>query len=211
MPYEDGSPVVLGVGRFDRAKNFDLLIKSVAAMQQELPVRLVLLGEGQFGFAVDGRDAQRPLVIDPLLTWVTRLGGSSNDWPGLRQAIDRAPDGRVVGDRVRLADFDHPAVNDWVVINQFSVQEGQHTRRPDLVVFVNGLPLVVIELKDPADTAATLDVAIDQLGRYKTIAADLFVPNLLLVASDGLLTRVGSVTSGRQRFMPWRPATSRKR
>ena len=72
---------------------------------------------------------------------------------------------------------------------------------------MNGLPLVVIELKDPAKTAADLDVAIDQLGRYKTIAPDLFVPNLLLVASDGLLTRVGSITSGRQRFMPWRPAS----
>src|SRR5438270_4596443 len=79
--------------------------------------------------------------------------------------------------------------------------------RPDLVLYVNGLPLVVIELKDPANAAADLNVAIDQLGRYKTIAPDLFVPNLLLVASDGLLTRVGSITSGRQRFTPWRPAS----
>src|SRR3954451_23733988 len=82
---------------------------------------------------------------------------------------------------------------------------GEKKIRPDLILYVNGMPLVVIELKDPANTAATLDVAIDQLERYKVVAPDLFVPNLLLVASDGLLTRVGSITSGRQRFMPWRP------
>ncbi len=64
----------------------------------------------------------------------------------------------------------------------------------------------MIELKDPANTAADLSVAIDQLGRYKTIGPDLFMPNVLLVASDGLLTRVGSITSGGQRFTPWRPA-----
>ncbi len=75
------------------------------------------------------------------------------------------------------------------------------------MLYVNGLPLVVIELKDPANTAADLNVAIDQFGRYKETAPDLFVPNLLLVASDGLLTRVGSITSGRQRFTPWRPAS----
>ncbi len=77
--------------------------------------------------------------------------------------------------------------------------------RPDLILYVNGLPLVVIELKDPANAAADLNLAIDQFGRYKETAPDLFVPNLLLVASDGLLTRVGSITSGRQRFTPWRP------
>jgi type I restriction enzyme R subunit len=74
------------------------------------------------------------------------------------------------------------------------------------LLYLNGFPLVAIELKDPANTAADLNVAIDQFGRYKTVAPDLFVPNLLLVASDGLLTRVGSITSGRQRFTPWRPA-----
>jgi type I restriction enzyme R subunit len=69
------------------------------------------------------------------------------------------------------------------------------------------LPLVVIELKDPANTSADLNMAIEQFGRYKQTAPDLFVPNLLLAVSDGLLTRVGSITSGRQRFTPWRPAT----
>ncbi|HEX3149665.1 MAG TPA: type I restriction endonuclease subunit R [Gemmataceae bacterium] len=115
--------------------------------------------------------------------------------------------GEMRGGRARLIDFDNPANNDFLVVCQLTIAgvDGK-TIRPDLVLYVNGLPLVVIELKDPADISATLDVAIDQLGRYKTIAPDLFVPNLLLVASDGLLTRVGSITSGRQRFMPWRPA-----
>ena len=77
--------------------------------------------------------------------------------------------------------------------------------RPDLTVFLNGLPIAVIELKDPTDTQADLGVAIDQLDRYMQTAPDLFVPNLVLVVSDGMLTRVGSITSGRGRFMPWRP------
>src|SRR5690606_20726138 len=77
--------------------------------------------------------------------------------------------------------------------------------RPDLTVFLNGLPVVVIELKDPTDRNADHGVAIDQFGRYMQIAPDLFVANLVLVVSDGMLTRVGSITSGRSRFMPWRP------
>jgi type I restriction enzyme, R subunit len=117
-----------------------------------------------------------------------------------------AQTGETRGGRARLIDFDSPGNNDFLVVRQLTVAGANgKTVRPDLVLYVNGLPLVVIELKDPANTAATLDVAIDQLGRYKTVAPDLFMPNLLLVASDGLLTRVGSITSGRQRFMPWRP------
>jgi hypothetical protein len=81
--------------------------------------------------------------------------------------------------------------------------------RPDLVVFLNGMPIVVIELKDPADAEADLGAAIRQLGRYMHTAPDLFVPNLALVVSDGMLTRVGSLTSGPGRFMPWRPIGER--
>ncbi len=115
--------------------------------------------------------------------------------------------GETRGIRARLIDFDDPTNNDFLVVRQLTVAgtDGK-TIRPDLVLYVNGLPLVVIELKDPSNTAADLNIAIDQLGRYKTVVPDLFVPNLLLVASDGLLTRVGSITSGRQRFTPWRPA-----
>jgi len=118
-----------------------------------------------------------------------------------------ATTGETRGGRARLIDFDEPGNNDFLIVRQLTVAgPSGKTIRPDLILYVNGLPLVVIELKDPADASATLDVAIDQLGRYMAIAPDLFVPNLLLVASDGMLTRVGSITSGRQRFMPWRPA-----
>lgn len=114
--------------------------------------------------------------------------------------------GETRGGRARVIDFENPTNNDFLVVRQMTIHgPSGKAIRPDLILYVNGLPLVVIELKDPANTAADLNMAIDQLDRYKTIAPDLFVPNLLLVASDGLLTRVGSITSGRQRFSQWRP------
>lgn len=115
--------------------------------------------------------------------------------------------GETRGRRARLIDFDNPRQNDLLVVGQLTVTgpSGKFIR-PDLTVFINGLPMAVIELKDPADTGADLNTAIGQIGRYMQTAPDLFVPNLLLVVSDGLLTRVGSITSGPDRFMPWRSA-----
>ena len=119
--------------------------------------------------------------------------------------------GETRGDRARLVDFDNPAANDLLVLRQLSVAgPSGKIIRPDLTVFLNGLPVAVIELKDPTDTQANLGVAIDQLDRYMQIAPDLFVSNLVLVVSDGMLTRVGSITSGRSRFMPWRPIDDRE-
>jgi len=117
-----------------------------------------------------------------------------------------AKSGETRGGRARLVDFEHPEKNDLLVVRQLTVA-GPSGRliRPDLTVFLNGMPIAVIELKDPTDTEATLGVAIGQLHRYMTTAPDLFVPNMALVVSDGMLTRVGSVTSGPDRFMPWRP------
>ena len=116
--------------------------------------------------------------------------------------------GETRGGRARLVDFDDPSINDWLVVRQLTVQgpDGRHIR-PDLVLFLNGLPVALIELKDPANEQATLDSAIVQMKRYASIAPDLFTPNVLLVASDGLLTRAGSLTAGPQRFMPWRGAS----
>lgn len=111
------------------------------------------------------------------------------------------------GGLARLLDFENPRANDLLVVRQLIVTgPSGKTVRPDLTVFLNGMPIAVIELKDPTDTGANLNAAISQLGRYREIVPDLFVANLLLVASDGLLTRVGSITSGPSRFMPWRPA-----
>ncbi len=117
-----------------------------------------------------------------------------------------AQSGETRGDRARLIDFDNPTVNDLLVVRQLTVTgPSGKAIRPDLTVFLNGMPIAVIELKDPTDTQADLGVAIDQLERYRQTAPDLFVPNLALVVSDGILTRVGSITSGHDRFMPWRP------
>ncbi len=114
--------------------------------------------------------------------------------------------GETRGGRARLIDFEDPAANQLLVVRQLSVAAASgKIIRPDLTVFLNGLPVAVIELKDPTDTQADLGAAIDQLDRYAQTAPDLFVPNVLLAVSDGMLTRVGSITSGRNRFMPWRP------
>jgi type I restriction enzyme R subunit len=127
---------------------------------------------------------------------------------GVQVEYRDAKSGDTRGGRARLVDFDNPGANDLLVVRQLTVTgPSGKLVRPDLTVFLNGLPIAVIELKDPTDTQADLGVAIGQLDRYQQAAPDLFVPNLLRVVSDGMLTRVGSITSGYSRFMPWRPLT----
>ncbi|WP_180683739.1 type I restriction endonuclease subunit R [Tepidicella baoligensis] len=115
-----------------------------------------------------------------------------------------AGDGTLTAGKVRLIDFDHPANNDWLAVQQFTVVAGQARRRPDVVVFVNGLPLAVIELKAPGGEGATLAGAFNQLQTYKQQIPALFRSNALLVTSDGLQARVGSLSADFERFMPWR-------
>ena len=125
---------------------------------------------------------------------------------GVEVEYREAKSGETRGGRARLVDFDNPGANDLLVVRQLTGTGALgKVIRPDLTVFLNGLPVAVIELKAPTDTQANLGVAIDQLDRYMQTAPDLFVSNLALVVSDGMLTRVGSITSGRSRFMPWRP------
>ena len=118
----------------------------------------------------------------------------------------RRPDGGLAGDRAWLVDFDHPENNDWLAVNQFTVIENRANRRPDIVLFVNGLPLAVIELKNPADDAerATMRGAFKQLQTYKAEIPSLLQYNEVLVASDGVEARAGSLTADWERFMPWR-------
>lgn len=116
----------------------------------------------------------------------------------------RTAAGETRGDKAWLADFARPQRNDWLAVNQFTVQHGPHTRRADLVVFLNGLPVVVVELKDPTNEQADLWRAYRQLQDYKRSIPALFVYNELLVVSDGDSTRVGSLTAGADRFAPWR-------
>lgn len=119
----------------------------------------------------------------------------------------RRPDGSIKGDKVRLIDFANPANNDLMVTNQFTVVEAGQNRRPDVVAFVNGLPLVVIELKNAANENATIENAFNQLQTYKAQIPSLFRTNAALITSDGLLARVGSLSAGEDRFMPWRTVT----
>jgi type I restriction enzyme, R subunit len=116
----------------------------------------------------------------------------------------RRPDGSVAGDHVRLADFERVAANDWLAVNQFTVKEGQRNRRPDIVVFLNGLPLAVIELKNPADEDATIWNAFNQLQTYKREIGGLFHYNECLVISDGFQARIGSLTANQEWFKVWR-------
>ncbi|MFZ5699554.1 MAG: type I restriction endonuclease subunit R [Pseudomonadota bacterium] len=113
-------------------------------------------------------------------------------------------DGTLTAGKVSLIDFERPELNDWLVVSQFVVIAGQYKRRPDVVVFVNGLPLAVIELKAPGSGNATLDGAYNQLQTYKKQIPALFNTNALLVTSDGITARVGSLSADLERFMPWR-------
>ena len=104
----------------------------------------------------------------------------------------------------RVLDFETPDRNDWLAVNQFTVSENRNTRRPDIVLFVNGLPLGIIELKNPADEDATIWTAWQQLQTYKSELGTVFSMNEALVVSDGNEARIGTLTSGREWFKPWR-------
>ena len=112
--------------------------------------------------------------------------------------------GETLGDFARLIDWADPSNNEWLAINQFTVKGPHHTRRPDIVLFVNGLPLVVIELKNPADANADIWKAFEQLQTYKAQTPDLFQYNEVLVISDGSDARMGSLSADAERFMQWR-------
>ena len=118
------------------------------------------------------------------------------------------PDGTLGGDLARVLDYDEPENNEFLAVNQFTVVENQRERRPDVVLFVNGLPLAVIELKNPAAENATLWTAFNQLQTYKAQIPSLFAYNQALVVSDGLEARIGTLTADREWFLPWRSIES---
>lgn len=113
-------------------------------------------------------------------------------------------DGTVGYESVRLLDYDTPAENDWLVVNQLVVVERGHNRRPDVVVYVNGMPLALVELKNASDPNTNVWDAFQQLQNYKDELPALFLWNELLVASDGIEARLGTLSSDRARFLPWR-------
>ncbi|MBS3764725.1 MAG: type I restriction endonuclease subunit R, partial [Planctomycetes bacterium] len=116
----------------------------------------------------------------------------------------RDKDGRIQHEKVWLVDASEPENNDWLAVNQFTVEEGRNTRRPDILIFVNGLPLAVIELKNPADEKATVLTAFRQFQTYKQEIPGLFRFNEMLVAADGMQARAGTLTSEWEWFLPWR-------
>lgn len=123
--------------------------------------------------------------------------------------VSKRQDGSERGEQVWLIDFAHPDHNEFIVANQFTVSENNQHKRPDLVLFVNGIPLVVIELKNATDENATLKAAYQQLETYKHAIPSLFTPNAFLVISDGLEARAGSLSAGFTRFMAWKTADGR--
>jgi type I restriction enzyme R subunit len=119
-------------------------------------------------------------------------------------------DGSIGGDLVRVFDYDEPENNEFLAVNQFTVVENQHERRPDVVLFINGLPLVVMELKNAATENATIWSAFNQLQTYKMQIPSLFTFNEALVISDGVLARIGTLMTDREWFMPWRTIEGEK-
>jgi type I restriction enzyme R subunit len=122
----------------------------------------------------------------------------------------RRKDGSIAGAQARVIDFDVPDNNDWLAVNQFTVVEGQYNRRPDIALFINGLPLAVIELKNPADENATVWTAFHQLQTYQAQIPSLFNTNVALVASDGVQARIGVLGAGKEWFKPWRTIGGRE-
>lgn len=118
--------------------------------------------------------------------------------------VEYQRDGETRGDFVRLIDFADVAANEWLAVNQFSIKGPKHTRRPDIILFINGLPLVLLELKNPADENADIWKAYDQIETYKEQIPDVFQYNEVLVIADGSEARMGSLSSNAERYMAWR-------
>ena len=119
-------------------------------------------------------------------------------------------DGSIAGAQAQVIDFERPEQNDWLAVNQFTLVEGQQSRRADIVIFVNGLPLGVVELKNPADEDATIWDAVQQLENYQNLIPALFTCNAALIASDGVQACIGALGAGKEWFKPWRTISGRE-
>jgi type I restriction enzyme R subunit len=154
-----------------------------------------------------------PATLDDAFRRLTRLDSPSlegNNHMLHRYLVDGVPveyqrrDGSIAGGAAQVLDYVHPENNDFLAVNQFTVVENHHERRPDIVLFINGLPLAVIELKNAADPNATIWSAFNQLQTYKHQIPSLFAYNEALVVSDGTEARIGTLTGNKEWFLPWR-------
>lgn len=150
------------------------------------------------------QDEAARMVQSPNVPGQVQANRQMHRWLVEGVPVQYQKDGETRGDRVKLVDWVDVAGNDWLALNQFSVQGPKLTRRPDVVLFLNGLPVVVVELKNPGDENADLWAAFNQLQAYKEDIPDLFIGNALLVISDGIEARMGSLTADQERFMAWR-------
>jgi len=118
--------------------------------------------------------------------------------------VEYRKDDRIKNDILKIIDFENPQTNEFLAVNQFTVVENEYNRRPDIVLFINGLPLVVIELKNPADEKTTIWTAFNKLQTYKQEIPSLFIYNEALIVSDGTEARAGALTSNKEWFLPWK-------
>ena len=195
LPMQAGSDAVLArmKRRYDSAGFLDLVERLRAAIARLNPQLTTAARE-------DALQQVRDLGIPALLSANRRFHQLLVT--GVPVEVQRG--GETLGDFARLIDWVDPSNNEWLAINQFTVKGPHHTRRPDIVLFVNGLPLVVIELKNPADANADIWKAFEQLQTYKAQTPDLFQYNEVLVISDGSDARMGSLSADAERFMQWR-------
>jgi type I restriction enzyme R subunit len=168
---------------------------------------------GRLASAIERLNPQVPLAArDDALAQIKDLGmpallGANRQFHKLLCTgvpVQYQRDGETIGDFVQLIDWTNPASNDWLAVNQFTLQGAKHTRRPDIILFVNGLPLVLLELKNPADANADIWKAFDQIQTYKEQIPDVFQYNEILIISDGSEARMGSLSADAERFMNWR-------
>ena len=145
-----------------------------------------------------------PQILNPNIPGLLNCNREMHKWVTKGLKVTFMEDNQEVGRQLKLIDFENIDNNDWLVVNQFEIQGDQRLRRPDVLVFVNGLPLGVIELKNPADVHADIWSAYNQLQTYKENIPDLFNTNGVLVISDGVQARMGSLTATQERFMRWR-------
>jgi len=173
--------------------------------------------EGRLRQALHRLNPQAPAdALDEAFRRLTRPDSPSlvaNNHAVHRYLVEGVPveyqraDGTFRSDLIRVLDHDDPENNEFLAVNQFTVVEEGRERRPDVVLFVNGLPLAVIELKNPADESADIWRAFNQLQTYKQQIPSLFVHNEALMVSDGMQARIGTLTADREWFLPWRTVT----
>ena len=143
-------------------------------------------------------------LINPNIPALMSCNRQVHSWITKGVKVSYHEGNQEVGKQLKVIDFENPENNDWLVVNQFTIHGAKQNRRPDVLVFINGLPLAVIELKNVADAKADIWAAYNQLQTYKTDIPDLFNYNTCLVISDGVYARLGSLSANEERFMRWR-------